>query len=149
MAVLKSNDETFFWCSFCLHVFQEFQKSALPTLFHFVRIRAPSSHMLSKRTLWYWLYNKKAQPTLKVFSPFESKGIEVFCFLKRSATSAEMQVYEQPVVHSQVWQPPKIVALQATRFYSTSLERCNLSLHSLILRVNYWTRNFCTKSWKV
>ena len=40
LVVLKPNDEIFFWCSFCLHIFKEFQKSALSTLFHFVGVRA-------------------------------------------------------------------------------------------------------------
>ena len=40
LVVLKPNDEIFFWFSFCLHMFKEFRKSALPTLFHFVRVRA-------------------------------------------------------------------------------------------------------------
>ena len=40
LVVLKTNDEIFFWCSFCIHMGKEFQKSALPSLFHFVRVRA-------------------------------------------------------------------------------------------------------------
>ena len=29
-----------FWCSFCIHMGKKFQKSTLPTLFYFVRVRA-------------------------------------------------------------------------------------------------------------
>ena len=38
LVVLKSNDEIFFLCSLCIHMFKEFQKSALPTFFHFLRV---------------------------------------------------------------------------------------------------------------
>ena len=40
LVVLKSNDEIFFWCSLCIYMGKEFQKSALPTLFHFVWVSA-------------------------------------------------------------------------------------------------------------
>ena len=37
---LKSNDRICFWCQFCICMGKESQKSALPTLFHFARVRA-------------------------------------------------------------------------------------------------------------
>ena len=49
LVVLKSNYEICFWCWFCIHIGKEFQKSALPTLFHFVRVRAAlQPHVISK-----------------------------------------------------------------------------------------------------
>ena len=40
LVVLKPNDEIFFWCTFCLHMCEKFQKTAFTTLFNFVRVRA-------------------------------------------------------------------------------------------------------------
>ena len=43
---LKSNDRICFWCRFCICMGKESQKSALPTLFHFARVRSVSQpHM--------------------------------------------------------------------------------------------------------
>ena len=36
---LKSNNRICFWCQFCICTGRESQKSALPILFHFVRVR--------------------------------------------------------------------------------------------------------------
>ena len=48
---LKSNDENFFGCQFCICMVKESQKSALPTLFHFVRVRAAFQPHVMK-----WVY---------------------------------------------------------------------------------------------
>ena len=43
---LKVTSGKLFWCSFCLHMGIEVQKSALPTLFHFARVMSASqSHV--------------------------------------------------------------------------------------------------------
>ena len=42
MLPLKAKSGKLFWCSFCLHMGIEVQKSALPTLFNIARVRAAS-----------------------------------------------------------------------------------------------------------
>ena len=77
LVTLKANYENCFWCQFYIHICQDFQKSALPTLFKYARVRAAhQSHVWYEASeKLYW--NLFQRTSLDFFLESEQKLLEL------------------------------------------------------------------------